>query len=287
MATLKEIKTRIGAVRNTQKITKAMKMVAAAKLRKAQDRIISTRPYARKMNDLLLHLTSVADKSVNPLLQERKIKERLIVIMSSDRGLCGSFNTNIMKFAANYIDKVGKDSKLFIIGKKANDYFRKRNYNVVQSYTSMFSHLELNLSNDIVKSIVKGYLNGEYDSADLIYNEFVSIIKQSLLVDRFLPLVTPDSEKHKKSQIDYIYEPSSVSILNDLIPKQLNIHFWKALLDSNAAELGARMTAMELATQNATELIQHLELIYNRARQESITTELLEIVAGAEALRNT
>lgn len=263
-----------------------MKMVAAAKLRKAQDRIISTRPYARKMNDLLTHLSSVADKNVNPLLQERKIKERLIVIMSSDRGLCGSFNTNIMKFASNYIDKVGRDSKLFIIGKKANDYFKKRNYNVVQSYTSMFSHLELNLSNDIVKSIVNGYLNGEYDSVDLIYNEFVSIIKQNLVIDRFLPLVTPDHDKSRKSQIDYIYEPSSESILNTLIPKQLNIHFWKALLDSNAAELGARMTAMGLATQNASDLIQHLELLYNRARQESITTELLEIVAGAEALRN-
>jgi F-type H+-transporting ATPase subunit gamma len=287
VATLKEIKTRIGAIKSTQKITKAMKMVSAAKLRRAQDKIIATRPYALKMNELLSHLLKVADKNINVLMQPREINSNLIVVISSDRGLCGSFNTNIMKYTVNLIKNSGKKVKLITIGKKATDYFKKRNYNILNSYNNILGVLSPQLVNDIVKHIIDGYLNDEYDSVDVVFNEFKSIAKQNLVSERFLPLnfeIKPE-EKTKSSMVDYIYEPSEIEILNDLIPKQLNIQFLKTLLESNAAAEAARMTAMETATNNASDMIQFLELSYNKARQESITKELLEIVSGAEALK--
>ncbi|HEY5123530.1 MAG TPA: ATP synthase F1 subunit gamma [Ignavibacteria bacterium] len=287
MATLKEIKTRIGAIKSTQKITKAMKMVSAAKLRRAQDKIIATRPYALKMNELLSHLLKVADKNINVLMQPREINSNLIVVISSDRGLCGSFNTNIMKYTVNLIKNSGKKVKLITIGKKATDYFKKHNYNILNSYNNILGVLSPQLVNDIVKHIIDGYLNEEYDSVDVVFNEFKSIAKQNLVSERFLPLnfeIKPE-EKTKSSMVDYIYEPSEIEILNDLIPKQLNIQFLKTLLESNAAAEAARMTAMETATNNASDMIQFLELSYNKARQESITKELLEIVSGAEALK--
>jgi F-type H+-transporting ATPase subunit gamma len=285
LATLNEIKNRIIAVKSTQKITKAMKMVAAAKLRRAQDKIISARPYAMKMNELLLHLLNVADSSINPLIQPKDINTVLLVVVTSDRGLCGSFNTNIIKYAVNYINTSGKKVKLITIGKKCSDFFVKRNYNVKKSLN--VSHLSQEILSDSVKEIIKGYLAEEYQSVELIYNEFISIAKQNLIVDKFLPLKVETTEKSKKSDIDYIYEPSSVLILNDLIPKQLNVHFRKSILESNASEMAARMTAMETATNNASDLIRFLELGYNKARQESITNELLEIVSGAEALKES
>ncbi len=287
MATLKEIKTRILGIKNTQKITRAMKMVSASKLRRAQDKIISARPYALKMNELLNHLLKVADTSINDLMQPREINSCLIVVISADRGLCGSFNANIMKYAVNYVRDAGKDVKLITIGKKSTDFFKKRNYNVIASYNNILGKLSPELVTDIVKFITKGYLNFEYDSVEIIYNEFKSIAKQNLVSEKFLPLnfeVNPE-EKKKGSMIDYIYEPSEIEILNVLIPKQLNTQFLKTLLESNAAAEAARMTAMETATRNASDMIQYLELSYNKARQEAITKELLEIVAGAEALK--
>jgi F-type H+-transporting ATPase subunit gamma len=287
LATLKEIKTRIVAIKNTQKITKAMKMVAAAKLRRAQEKIISTRPYANKMNELLSQLISVAEKTINPLMEERDVNRHLVVVISSDRGLCGSFNTNLLRFATEQISKLGEDTQLITIGKKSSVYFKKRGYNIIQSHVSVFSDLKIEVAKDIVKFIVQGYLDKEYDNVELVFNEFKSIVKQNALAERFLPLSKPDNDDddEKKSMIDYIYEPSASEILNYLIPKQLDIQLWKALLESNAAEQGARMTAMEMATNNAADFLQDLEIMYNRARQESITKELLEIVAGAEALK--
>jgi F-type H+-transporting ATPase subunit gamma len=287
VATLKEIKTRIGAIKNTQKITKAMKMVSAAKLRRAQEKIIAARPYALKMNELLSHLLKVADKNINPLMQPREINSALVVVISSDRGLCGSFNTNIMKYTANYVKEAGRDVKLITIGKKATDFFKKRNYNVLNSYNNILGILTPQIVNEIVKHIITGYLNHEFDSVEIIYNEFKSIAKQNLVSEKFLPLnfEVKQQEKTKSSGIDYIYEPSELEILNDLIPKQLNIQFFKTLLESNAAAEAARMTAMETATNNAADMIQYLSLSYNKARQESITKELLEIVSGAEALK--
>lgn len=287
MATLKEIKTRIGAVKNTQKITKAMKMVAAARLRKAQDRIISTRTYANKMKELLSYLIYVAEEAIHPLMEDRDVQNHLVVVISSDRGLCGAFNTNLLKFAVERIKTLGDNVKLITIGKKSNDYFKKRNYNIAQSHVDVFGDLKIEFVKRVVNYIVQDYLDKEYDYVELIFNEFKSVVKQNPISERFLPLIKPDGEESevKHSLIDYIYEPSTKEILNYLIPKQLDIQFWKALLESNAAEQGARMTAMEIATRNATDILQYLGLKYNKARQEAITKELLEIVSGAEALK--
>jgi len=284
LATLKEIKKRITAVKSTQKITKAMKMISATKLKRAQDRIIATRPYAVKMSELLSHLVSASENIANPLMTEREIKKKLVVIMSGDRGMCGSFNSNLIKFSVNYLEKIGTDTPIVTVGKKGSDYFSKRNYNVVKSYTHIFSNLDLTISNEIANYLVSGYLNNEFDLVEIIYNEFKSVARQVVTKEQFLPLSKPKG-KEDAGLTDYIYEPSSKEILEELIPKHLKVQFWKTLLESNAAELGARMTAMELATKNADDLIKYLNLLYNKARQESITKELLEIVSGAEALK--
>lgn len=284
MATLKEIKNRITAVKSTQKITKAMKMISATKLKRAQDRIIATRPYAYKMAELLSHLTAASEDISSPLMQEREMKKRLVVIVSGDRGMCGSFNSNLIKYASNYIDEIGKDTQVLTVGKKGNDYFSKRKYNVIKSYTQLFSNLNLGISNEIANYIVTGYLNGDFDLVEIIYSEFKSVVKQVVRKEQFLPVAKPE-EKSDTNLTDYIYEPASKEILEELVPKHLRVQFWKTLLESNAAELGARMTAMELATKNADDLIKYLNLLYNKARQESITKELLEIVSGAEALK--
>ncbi|MCX6166023.1 MAG: ATP synthase F1 subunit gamma [Ignavibacteriae bacterium] len=284
MATLKEIKNRITAVKSTQKITKAMKMISATKLKKAQDRIIATRPYAYKMSELLTHLVSASENITNPLMADREVKNKLVVIVSSDRGMCGSFNSNLIKYSENYLDEIGKDTGIITVGKKANDFFTKRKYNIIKYYIHIFSNLDLSISNEIANYIVAGYLNNEFDFVEIIYNSFKSVVKQVVTKEQFLPLAKP-KETDGADLIDYIYEPSSKSILEDLIPKHLKVQFWKTLLESNAAELGARMTAMELATKNANDLIKHLNLLYNKARQEAITKELLEIVSGAEALK--
>ena len=286
MATLREIKTRITAVKSIEKITKAMKMVSAAKLRRAQDKILSTRPYALKLSELLDHISSVADSSTNPLLNVTDGKNKLVVIITADRGMCGAFNSNVIKYACNYIDEIGKDTKIIIIGKKASDFFARRDYNIIEKYTSVFGDLNIGVSNSIVAKIVTGYLNNEYNSVELIYNEFKSVVRQNVLKEKFLPIVSAaEKAVEKYSKVDYIYEPSAESILNDLIPRKLNIQLWKALLESNAAEQGARMTSMEIATKNAEDMIKFLDLLYNKARQESITKEILEIVSGAEALK--
>lgn len=284
MATLKEIKNRITAVKNTQKITKAMKMIYATKLKRAQDRIIATRPYAHKMAELLSHLASASENISSPLMQEREVKKRLIVLITSDRGMCGSFNSSLIKYTSNVLDEIGKDTPLITIGKKGFDYFSKRKYNVVKSWVQFLSNLQLSISNEIANYIVSGYLNGDFDLVEIIYSEFKSVAKQIVTKEQFLPVAKP-KEEHEANLTDYIYEPSSGEILEELVPKHLKVQFWKTLLESNASEFGARMTAMELATKNADDLIKLLNLQYNKARQESITKELLEIVSGAEALK--
>ena len=284
MATLKEIKNRITGVKSTQKITKAMKMISATKFKKAQDRIIATRPYARKMAQLLSHLVSASENVTNALMQEREMKKRIVVLVSGDRGMCGSFNSNLIKFSSNYLDEIGKDTPIVTVGKKGYDYFSKRKYNVVKNYSHVFSNLNLSISNEISDYLVTGYINGDFDLVEIIYNEFKSVVKQVVTKEQFLPLTKPENAQ-EHDLTGYIYEPTSKEILDELVPKHLRVQFWKTMLESNAAELGARMTAMELATRNAVDLIRYLNLLYNKARQESITTELLEIVSGAEALK--
>ena len=287
MATTKEIRTRITAVKSTQKITNAMKMIAMTKLRRAQEKVLSTRPYAAKLNELLEHLLSVSEKKVHQLMEKREIKKRLVVIVTADRGLCGAFNSNIIKAVTAYMAKIGSDTPMITIGKKGTDFFVKRNYNVIQNSVNVFSNLSVEVSNEIVKYILKGYLEEEYDFVEIFYNEFRNLLRHDIKQIRFLPItgtVTKDIPEIQTGY-DYLYEPDVEAILNTLIPRQLNLRFWSVLLESNAAEQAARRMAMETATQNADELIRSLELSYNKARQDSITKELLEIVAGADALQ--
>lgn len=288
MATLKELKVRINGIKGTQKITKAMKMVASAKLRRAQDRIISARPFARKVEEMLTQLVdAVGSEGIDELLEHREIKQKCIVVVSADRGLAGSFNTNVIRYSMNVLSELGTDTKVVTVGKKATDAFKKKNFNIIESYPGIFNDLTLENSNEIVGFLVEGFRRKDFDSVDIIYNEFKSIVKQVVVREQFFPFkATPVDDKEKTAKsVDHIFEPDKVSILKYIIPKHLRVQFWKILLESNAAEQAARMTAMETATKNAADLLQLLELSYNQARQASITKEILEIVGGAEALK--
>lgn len=292
MATLREIRGRISGIKNTQKITKAMKMVAAAKLRRAQEGIVSARPYARKISELLRHLVSHVDVTLNPLLVPRDVSKLAIVVVTSDRGLCGAFNANIIKAAEQEVrsNKSGAENglKMITIGKKGFDYFRKRDYELYSKHVGIFGDLEFNRARTIVAELTEGYLTGKFDKVVVIYNEFKSVIQQRIVVEQLLPIppeeIAAGGEK-TLAQVEYIYEPSSAEIINALIPKHLNFQIWRILLESNAAEQGARMSAMDNATENARELLKELTLSFNNARQAAITKELLEIVSGAEALK--
>ncbi len=290
MATLRDIKLRIKGVKSTQQITKAMKMVAAAKLRRATESILNARPYAKKISTLLSHLVTEDDRISNPLFSEREVKNVAIVVVTADRGLCGAFNTNIIKEASRFIEEdvkgTGKDYKLYCLGKKGSDFFGKRNYNIGQTYPGIFSHLNYAIAQNLVDELITQYLEGSIDKVILIFNEFKSIIQQKIVVEQFLPIAPPEENKSSKLEsANYIYEPDQKSIFNYLIPKHLKGQMWRVLLESNASEFAARMTAMDNATTNAKELIRTLSLTYNSKRQAAITTEILEIVSGANALR--
>jgi F-type H+-transporting ATPase subunit gamma len=254
-------------------------------MRKAQDRILSTRPYAYKLNELMSQLVALANISEHPLTTEREVKKRLVILITSDRGLCGAFNSNIIKYTVNHLNIFGKDTALVTIGKKGFDFFSKRKYNIIKNYPGVFHNLNIQTSNDIVSYMKELFISGEYDFIEIIYNEFKSIIKQNIVTETLLPFNKKENTDKKLQNASFIFEPEAKKILRELIPKELNIQFWKALLESNASEQGARMTAMDAASNNAGDLIQSLNLSYNRARQESITKELLEIVSGAEALK--
>jgi F-type H+-transporting ATPase subunit gamma len=296
MATLREIRRRIAGVKSTQKITKAMKMVAAAKLRRAQDAIISARPYARKMRELLQHLIAATEECDNPFMVQRDVKKIALVIVTSDRGLCGAFNTNIIKAASSYINinysKENNEGNLYLvtIGRKSYDFFIKRSYKIDSKRLGIFGNLNFQYAKDIVAELSNGFLTEKYDKVVVIYNEFKSVMHQKIVIEQLFPIMSNNFKKDKKetiSRTSYIYEPSSKKIIDSLVPKYLNFQMWRILLESNAAEQGARMTAMENATTNAEDLISSLQLSYNKARQASITKELLEIVSGAEALKKT
>lgn len=292
MATLRDIKLRIKGVKSTQQITKAMKMVAAARLRRATESILNARPYAKKISILLSHLVTEEDRNSNPLFSEREINNVAIVVVTADRGLCGAFNTNILKEATRYIEEdikaKGKDYQLYCLGKKGSDHFSKRNYNIGKTYPGIFSHLNYTTAQNLVDELIKQYLDGSIDKVILIFNEFKSIIQQKIVVEQFLPIAAPETTKsvvHESA--NYIYEPDQKSIFNYLIPKHLKAQMWRVLLESNASEFAARMTAMDNATTNAKELIRTLSLTYNSKRQAAITTEILEIVSGANALKES
>lgn len=292
MATLRDIKRRIVGVKSTQQITKAMKMVAAARLRRAQENIINARPYAKKIGGVLSHLMSIEKNIVHPLLTEREVKNVALIVITFDRGLCGSFNTNIIRQAEDMLkgelSELNNQGKvqLYCIGKKGNDYFSKRNFNVVGSYPGVFSALKFDLASSLMKELTTKFINNEIDKVVVIYNEFRSVIQQKTTVEQLLPIKPFENTTEELSKsTEYIYEPDKVGIIKSLLPKHLNAQIWRMLLESNAAALGAQMTAMDMATENAKELIRSLQLTFNKVRQASITTEILEIVSGANALK--
>lgn len=285
MANLKEIRSRITSVGSTMQITSAMKMVSAAKLKRAQDAITQMRPYSNKLTELLEKVSASLDSSDGSVYaQERKLKNVLFVTITSNRGLCGGFNAYIIKRAKTLIDEEYANANIGIlsIGKKSTEHFNKNGFNVVANYDSLFADLNFENVSEIAKRIMQQYVCGDYDKVVLIYNQFKNTATQIVMTENFLPITR--NEKKEIAIEDYIFEPTKQEIVDQLIPKSLKTQLFKAVLDSHAAEHGARMTAMHKATDNAGELKKELTLTYNKARQAAITGEILEIVGGAEAL---
>ena len=282
MASLKDIRDRIKSVKSIQKVTSAMKMVAAAKVRKAQERMERARPYTHALEDVIHHILPDIDRSILDLLEVRKIKRKAYIVVSADRGLAGAFNTNITKVAQKEIDEFGKENvDLFCIGKKSRDYFKRRDYNIIESHIEFWNDLDYDSAMMIGRSIVDHFTSGKVDEIHVVYNYFINLAQQKIESEVLLPLVYNDKEIEIK---DRLYEPSKKKLVGSLVPRHLNIQIWKYLLESYASEQAARMLAMENATTNAGDMIKSLTLEFNKARQAAITTEMLEIVSGAEAL---
>ncbi len=287
---LKEVRNRIKSVNNTQQITKAMKMVSAAKLRRAQDRIIQMRPYANKLQEMLSNIIAASEGDVNmALAKERELNKVLIVVITSDRGLCGGFNANLIKRAKQLIsEKYSTQEKngnisIMPVGKKAYDAFKRSKYTLIEQFVGLFSNLTFDETTSVSQWMMKQYAEGQYDAIELVYAQFKNAATQLFTAEQYLPVPKP-AQSSKKSKTDFIFEPNQAEIVNYLVPKILNTQFFKALIDSNASEHGARMTAMDKASDNANELLKELRIQYNRQRQAAITTELTEIVSGAQAL---
>ncbi len=286
MSGLKEIRNRISSVSSTMQITNAMKMVSAAKLKKAQDSITATLPYSNKLSDLIKSISaSVDSKDSNPLFEKREVKKSLLVVITSNKGLCGGFNSNIIKEAINSSFKNESSKPDFItIGKKGNDILRKK-FNVISSHNEIYDDLNYSNVKVIAENIMQKFADEEYDEVILIYNHFKNAATQIITKEQFLP-ISDENDENESVSGDYIFEPNKIKILDELIPKSLSIQLFKAISDSIAGEHGARMTAMHKATDNASELKDQLKLTYNKARQTAITNEILEIVGGAEALNS-
>lgn len=290
MPTLREVRSRISGVKKTQKITRAMKMVAAAKLRRAQAAVIAARPYARGMRMLLQDLLPSLETGAEPLLTPRPVRTLGLVVLTSDRGMCGAFNSNLLRTALAHLEasmpefRTAQSVRLFTIGKKGTDFLSKQQIPIAGRYPGFFNHLSFAQSQAVVREVIDKFLWGEVDRVDVIFNEFKSVTQQRVLIDQFLPLV-PEAGEAVSGHHEYMYEPSREELVRALLPRYLHFSFWRMLLESNASEQGARMAAMENATENANELIETLQLQYNKARQGAITRELLEVVSGAEALK--
>ena len=282
MANLKEIRNRISSVSSTMQITSAMKMVSAAKLKKAQDAITAMRPYSDKLTQMLVNLSSSVDFE-NVYLSPRKVKNKLVVCITSNRGLCGAFNSNVIKKCTEIANSSDESVSFLCIGKKGADILSK-NYNVVHTNNEIFDDLTFENISAIAEKLMSMFLNKEFDSVQIVYNKFKNAATQIVIQEQYLPIENNGSENDQKESSDYIFEPSQVEIISELIPKSLKTQLYKSIRDSYASEHGARMTAMHKATDNATELRDQLKLTYHKARQAAITNEILEIVGGAEAL---
>lgn len=295
MLSLKEVRTRIASVKSTQQITSAMKMVAASKLRKAQNAIIQMRPFAAKLKVILQDLAASLDYSDDSSIftEQREPNKVLLILVSSNRGLCGAFNANVIKVANDLIETKYNNQyqdgnlSLITIGKKVSEFYGNRNFNIIEVYDHIFDKLTYENVSPIAEKLMDFFAEKEYDRIEVVYNKFKNAATQILSTEQYLPIepVNKENKYGEDVKVDYIFEPDKDEIVQDLIPKSLKIQLYKILLDSFAAEHGARMTAMHLATENAQELLKDLKLIYNKARQAAITNEILEIVSGAEALK--
>ena len=285
MATLKDIKKRIGSLKNTGQITKAMKMVSAAKLRRAQEAIVAARPYAEKMQEVLSSLASGADATANPLLEVRDSKKVGVVLFTSGRGLCGGFNSNLIKKAEKFIaaELPGKEVLMSFYGKKGQEHFKRRGVDAAGDYKIETGQQGYDIATDISSDLIKAYEEGEIDEVYLVYGQFQSALTQIPSVEKLLPIV-PEESAEVAEAVDFLFEPDADAILADLLPKYIISQVYKAVLETAASEHGARMAAMDSASKNASEMIDKLTVQYNRARQATITTELMDIINGAEAV---
>ncbi len=294
MASLRDLRRKIQGVKNIAKITAAMKLVAAAKLRRAQTAILSARPYAQKLEEILsLLVATSAEELIHPLLLKREqIRNVLVVVITADRGLCGSFNTNVFRKFLAFLEEQQSGAKpesveVIAVGKRAVDYFSKRNFPLRSAHPGIFQRLDYIHAQSIGKQVTEGFIDEEFDEVYLIYNQFISVMRQQVVQYKLLPIEPVTLPEASSEHREYIFEPSQDRVLDALLPKHLNMQIWRALLESNAAEQAARMVAMDNATNNANELIRALQLTYNKTRQATITKELLEIVSGAEALKGS
>ena len=290
MPSLLDIRRRIRAVKSTQQITKAMKMVAASKLRRAQDRIQHGRPFAAQMLRVLNRLSSRVDASAHPLLDERKAPraggKALLFVITADRGLCGSFNANVIKAAASFItEQPSRQVALGLVGRRGRDYFAKRGFEIRYERINLFAKLHFDDGADIARTAMEAFTGGEVDSVFLVYNEFRSVLQQKVVVEQLLPIPrTAFDSAEPAPQVDYLYEPSPEELFKSLLPRHVEVQVFRALLESNAAFYAAQMTAMDAATRNSGEMIESLTLYMNKVRQAAITREIIEVVSGAEAL---
>jgi F-type H+-transporting ATPase subunit gamma len=283
MPALIDIRRRIRSVKSTQQITKAMKMVSAAKLRRAQEAMFAARPYARKMMEVLNSMASRATPDAHPLLQERGHERVLLVVITADKGLCGAFNANIIRTATRFLaDRKDGAVELALVGRKARDFFRRRTVKVRSERVGAFQALRYQTARELAGELIEAFTSGEADQVFLVYNEFKSVIQQRLVIDRLLP-VERHALRPQEPSLDYLYEPEPAGIFATILPKHVEVQVWRALLESNAAEQGARMTSMDAATNNASEMIDRLTLYMNKVRQAAITKEIIEVVSGAGA----
>ena len=292
MASLIDLRRRIRSVKNTQQITKAMKMVAAARLRRAQDKILGTRPYALELQRVIRNLASLkSGEAAHPMLEMRDEKKVLLAVVTGDKGLCGAFNSNVLRKADSTLPELQASANdgvdLLLLGRRGADYYKRRSWPIKEEHRNLFTEVRYEDAASIAEDASRAFLEGEYDAVYVIYNQFVTVLSQNLTLEKILPVVPADpdtDESAAASARDYLYEPSPERILGELLPRFITFQFYRVLLESQAAEHGARMTAMDSATKNAGELIDSLTMTYNRSRQAAITTELIEVVSGANAL---
>ena len=285
MATLRELRTRVASISNIQRVTNAMQMVAAAKMRRAQDAIEGARPYAQQLDHVLRRLHGSVDVSQSPLLAERPVNKSIIVTVTSDRGLCGGFNGNLCRLAQGQLmEEPGEPAGLITIGRKGRDFFRNRGHDIIHDHENVFGELVFSRAAQIGQDLTRRFLSGEADRVTVVFSEFRSVAQQVPVARQLLPIVPGDESPEAETSQDYLFEPDPGALLEELVPRHVNFQIWRALLESNACEQAARMTAMDNATKNAGELIDELTREMNKERQASITLELMDIIGGAEAV---